>query len=104
VVFFSTVLLYLLQPSQALPFLAGAALISVNFWLLSLLWRRILGKNSVATTIGIVVIKYAILAVVLYLFVKEWKLPLMPLFMGLTTLAASFVIAAVLNQREAKGN
>jgi hypothetical protein len=89
-------LFLLLDKKDLTPFLAGAALISVNFFLLALLWFRVLEKKTVAFTIGLVVIKYAILAVVLYVFIKEWNLPLLPLFMGLTTAGVSFVLYAVL--------
>jgi CHASE2 domain-containing sensor protein len=84
--------------SEFLPFLGGVCLISVNFALLGLLWHRVLEKKPVAITIGLVVIKYAILAAVLYVLVKEWKLPLLPLFAGLTTIGVSFVLAALQSQ------
>jgi len=87
--------LYFLHPPDVYPFLCGAALISVNFILLGQVWKGVLEKKSVAMTISLVVIKYAILVIVLYIFVKEWKLPMLPLFVGLATMAASFLISTV---------
>jgi hypothetical protein len=92
-----TGLIFLIDRSQSLPFLAGAALISLNFALLGALWHRILEKKPVAMTLGLVVIKYAILGTVLFIFIKEWKLPLVPLSAGLSTLGVSFIITAVLS-------
>jgi ATP synthase I subunit len=88
-------ILTVIDKNQTYPFLCGAALATLNFVLLTWLWRFILDKKPVAITLGLVVIKYAILAVVLYVFVKEWNLPLLPLFAGIATLGASFVITAV---------
>jgi len=88
-------LIFVLERPFVPPFLWGAALVSLNFVLLGQMWRGILEKKSVAMTIGLVVIKYAILVIVLYVFVKEWKLPLLPLFEGLATMALSFLIATV---------
>jgi predicted RND superfamily exporter protein len=93
-----TVLLFFIDRQQTLPFLAGAALISLNFVLLGALWHRILEKKSVAMTLGLVVIKYAILGAVLFIFIKDWKLPLLPLFAGLSSIGVSFLITAVLSQ------
>jgi hypothetical protein len=87
--------LALVDRTQIFPFLAGACLITLNFALLALLWRRILGKKPVAMTIGLLVIKYAILGALLYYFIKEMKLPLVPLFVGMATLVGSFVITGL---------
>jgi hypothetical protein len=98
VVALSGALLFLIDRSQILPFLAGASLISLNFALLGALWHRILEKKPVAMTLGLVVIKYAILGTVLFIFIKEWQLPLLPLFAGLSTLGVSFIITAAWSQ------
>ena len=87
--------LYFVDRIDVYPFLCGAALISVNFTLLGGVWRGVLEKKSVAMTMGLVVIKYAILVIVLYVFVKQMKLPMLPLFVGLATMAASFLLSTV---------
>jgi hypothetical protein len=91
-------ILAFVSPGLLLPFFAGAALITINFALLAAFWYRLMGKKPVATTLAIIVIKYAILGVLLYVFVKEMKLPLLPLFAGISTLGGSFVIAALQTQ------
>ena len=95
VVALSAVGLWLLSPVQVDAFLWGAALITVNFSLLVWLWRRILGKKSVALTLGLVVIKYAILAIVLYVLVKDHGVQIVPLCAGMASLGASFLIFAL---------
>jgi predicted RND superfamily exporter protein len=96
VVVLTALILYFVHRPDVYPFLCGAALISVNFVLLGQVWRGVLEKKSVAMTMSLVVIKYAILVIVLYIFVKEWHLPMLPLFVGLATMAASFLLSTVL--------
>jgi len=95
VVSLTAIILFFVHRPDVYPFLCGAALISLNFVLLGQVWRGIFEKKSVAMTISLVVIKYAILVIVLYIFVKEWMLPMLPLFAGLATMAASFLISTV---------
>jgi hypothetical protein len=90
--------LSLVAPALVEPFSAGAALITINFALLAAFWQRFMDKKPVATTLGIIVIKYAILGVLLYVFVKELKLPLLPLFAGVSTLGGTFIIVALQTQ------
>jgi hypothetical protein len=87
--------LAIIAPVQVTSFLGGAALITINFILLAQMWRGVLDKKPVARTILIVVIKYAILGALLYIFVRELNFPLVPLFVGVSTLGLSFVIAAL---------
>jgi hypothetical protein len=78
---------------QLPAFLAGSGLITLNFVLLAAVWKRILDKKAVARTIVIVVFKYAILGVLLYYFVRVLKLPVIPLFVGLSTVGLSALAA-----------
>lgn len=87
--------LALLAPNQVFGFAGGAATITLNFILLEQVWRRILAKKPVASAMTLIVIKYAILIILLYVFIKELKVPLISFFAGLASLGGSFVIAAV---------
>ncbi|MDZ4677286.1 MAG: ATP synthase subunit I [Oligoflexia bacterium] len=89
------IILFFVDASQIFGFLAGAFLITLNFALLSLLWRRILDKKPVAITIGILVTKYAILGLLLYYYIMELKLSLVPLFVGIASLVGSFLITGL---------
>lgn len=87
-------------PAQLKAFLAGAFLSTLNFGLLAKLWEGVLAKKPVATSLIIIVTKYAILGGLLYVFVREWKLPLIPLLVGLSTLGASLLVVALQNLKK----
>jgi hypothetical protein len=88
-------LLFFISPSQVFPFFAGGVVSFINFFLLAQLWKGILDKKSVATSLVIIVTKYAILGVLLYVFVKKWNLSLIPLVAGLSTLGASILLVVM---------
>jgi hypothetical protein len=89
---------YVFDRKDIIPFADGAGLITINFALLTWFWKRIFEKKPVALTFGLVVFKYAILAMVLYIFVRESNLPLTPLLGGLATLAISLLMSGLLPQ------
>src|ERR1700727_1141923 len=60
--------LLFLAPRQLPAFLGGAVLTTLNFIFFVGLWRGILAKKHIARTFAVVVIKYAVLGVVLYIF------------------------------------
>lgn len=91
----SSIILAFLAPGLVPAFLAGAFLITLNFVLLAVFWKNILDKKHVAMTSGIIVFKYAILGILLYIFVKELKMPMLPFFAGVSTLGGSFVVVAI---------
>ena len=80
-------------------FLAGSALITVNFALLALLWNRLFEKKPIATTVIIVVFKYSFLVGFLYFCVSKMHMPVTPLVAGVGTLAGTFLVIAVKNIR-----
>ncbi len=88
----SAVLLIILSPQSVPPFLAGAGLITLNFYLLSLMWRRVFDKKPVAITGGLIITKYTVLGLLLFVFVKKWGFQMAPLLAGLTTMLGSFII------------
>jgi len=70
----------------------GAGLMLFNVILLGWSWRRLIEKKSIAWTVGIIVIKYAVLlGSIVYLARLEWFSPL-----GAGIGIGSFVFAALL--------
>jgi hypothetical protein len=81
----------LFWPQEWLPFAIGWGIGIVNFLLLGLVWRRVLDKKPVATTLGLIVIKYSILIGVLHTVVTRWKVPLPFMFMGFGAIVLGFL-------------
>ena len=91
----SSLLLFFVARDQLPAFVSGALMITMNFVFLVALWQGIMEKKPVARTLTLVVIKYAILGAVLYIFVKEFRLSLIPLMVGISTLGGTFVLVAL---------
>lgn len=80
---------------SALSFAAGAGASFLNLIALVYSWPRILAKKSVALSIGVIVIKFAILGWIIYEVVSSQALPLGWFAAGLglvilSTVATSF--------------
>jgi hypothetical protein len=70
----------------------GAGLMLFNLVLLGWTWKRLIAKKSIALTVGIIVIKYAILLGSIYYLAREdWFSPL-----GAGLGIASFMLAALI--------
>lgn len=91
--------IFLTVPPQLLAYLAGSALSAFNFFLLAQLWKGVLNKKPVASSVIIIVTKYAILGTLLYVFVRHWNLQIIPLLVGLSTIVVSLVVVALKNQK-----
>lgn len=83
------------SPIQALSFLVGVLIITLNFYLLNMVWQRVFDKKSVATTMLLIITKYAALAILLYVFVSKVSNHLVAFFAGITTIVASLMILAL---------
>lgn len=70
-------------------FLLGTTLAALNVALLRFIWARVLGKKSVALTVFIIVLKYSLLSLVLYLIATKGLLPLEWFGLGLATILIS---------------
>jgi hypothetical protein len=81
-------------PNSLAPFAMGFAVAFLNFWLLGLIWRRVLDKKPVATTLGLIVIKYSFLIGLLYLLVTQLKASVLPLLGGFATVVLGFLVLA----------
>ena len=88
-------ILFFVDKELLTGFLAGAAVMTINFALLAWLWHRIFSKKPIATTIGLVVIKYAVLGAFLYVFVSQMRVDIIPFFAGISTIGGSVVIATI---------
>ncbi len=82
-------------PSVLIPFLAGAAIITLNFALLQIIWSRMWDKKPVAITLVIIVFKYAVLGIILYYLTKGLEFKIVPLMVGIGTILGSFLAVAV---------
>lgn len=72
-----TLALYLYGARQeALSYIVGGFIVTGNFILLGLGWKMVFNKKLVALSVLIIVFKYAILGVIIYVVVKQnWLLP-----------------------------
>jgi hypothetical protein len=72
-----TILLYCYGPQQAAPsYIVGGFIVGGNFILLGNAWKMIFNKKQVALSVLIIVFKYAILGVIIYVLVNQkWLSP-----------------------------
>ncbi|MBK9293701.1 MAG: hypothetical protein IPM57_04535 [Oligoflexia bacterium] len=89
------IVLLIYAPQHTLPFLFGSAIVSLNFFALFILWKRVFEKKSVALTLALIITKYAALGVILYFCVKKYSQHLPAFFVGLTTIIASLLLLAL---------
>jgi hypothetical protein len=62
---------------EALSFVVAGFIVTGNFILLGLGWKLVFNKKLVALSVLIIVFKYAILGVIIYVIVKQnWLLPI----------------------------
>lgn len=62
---------------EALSFIVGGFIVTGNFILLGTGWKMVFNKKLVALSVLIIVFKYAILGVIIYVVVKQnWLLPI----------------------------
>ncbi|RYZ88882.1 MAG: hypothetical protein EOP06_10195 [Proteobacteria bacterium] len=73
----ATALMFIFGARHAVQsYLSGGLLITGNFILLGLGWKMVFSKKLIALSVLIIVFKYAILGVIIYLLVKQsWLLP-----------------------------
>jgi len=87
-------ILAVIAPHQVLPFVVGVAIITLNFYLLTSMWKRVFDKKPVATTLLLIITKYTVLGVLLFVFVRNWSSHLAPFLAGVTSIVGSFLILA----------
>ena len=78
-----------------LAFLCGATVSFINLVLLVVVWPRILAKKQVALSIGIIVIKFAILGWILYEVVSQNLLQVGWFATGIATIMVTVLSAAL---------
>jgi hypothetical protein len=83
---------------QLVAFMVGATLITLNLGLLAFAWKNILAKKLVALSVGVIVIKYAILGIIVFFVVnyEGWSVGWFAAGMG--TLLISCVFHALSNE------
>ena len=85
-------------------FLCGATVSFVNLVLLVVVWPRILAKKQVALSIGIIVIKFAILGWILYEVVSQNLLQVGWFATGLATITITVLSAALFISQDSSDN
>jgi hypothetical protein len=81
--------------NQVLSFLLGSTIMTLNFYSLGLIWKRVFEKKPVAITLGLIITKYTVLALLLFYAIKKWQIELIPLVVGLSTMMGSFLLLAL---------
>ncbi len=100
-----TLLSYLVSGFDAsLSFAVGAALSLINVILLNFSWKSILRKKRIALSVGVIVIKYAILGFIIYKIASKPLLLLNWFCFGLGIIVLSALITAVNEARETTDN
>ncbi len=82
---------FLAGRTEAFSFLAGAILAILNVLFFGIITRRILSKKSVATTLLLIIFKYSILGVGLYLIISLKLVNLLWFVIGLSILIPSVI-------------
>lgn len=88
---------------QLPAFLAGFAVVTLQFYLLYVVWKRVFDKKPVALTVVLIITKYAVLGVLIYIMAKQGTSQLYGFLAGVTTLPACFVITALRVHLKKKG-
>lgn len=91
----SGALLFLTSSKEAFAFLAGVIVITLNFYMLATVWKRFFDKKPVATTALLIITKYAVLGILIYAFVNNVNIKLVPFFAGITTIIGAFLIVGL---------
>lgn len=78
-----------LSQIAAVSFLTGVAVITLNVLGLQYIWSQVLGKKSVALTVLVIVFKYSLLMIWIFLVATKNWLPLGWFSLGLGTILIS---------------
>jgi len=98
----ATLVLVFVGQTQAISFAVGAAFAFTNTLVLAMIINRIFTKKSVALSFILIIFKYLIFGVVLYILITK-KLVLVSWFMvGLSILVMSIIGLAVLHLQSVK--
>jgi len=97
---FTTLLLslviYIFDTKQnSLSFLVGSSLIFFNFLILFWVWQKIISKKLVALAVSVIVIKYAIFGVIIYLVLKNPNIQPIWFSAGIGTIVITSLLTAL---------
>ncbi len=83
----------------------GALIITVDLFILCWLLKRIFLKKSIALSLSLIVFKWAILGLIIYLMFKYFNVSGLGIFVGLSTLIVStlFLVTMSLVTKEQNG-
>ena len=82
----------------ALSCLLGSFLVGANFLVLIWGWQRIFLKKTIALAVGVIVFKYAILGLIIYLVISLKKVDELGFLLGLGTSFPTVIIFALSNR------
>ncbi len=96
IVILFTPLFYVFSAEQhILGYIIGGLISCFNFSLLILVGLRIFMKKSIAQTIGLIVIKYAVLGVFIYKGMRILKFSEIGIILGISTLIPSLIVYVI---------
>lgn len=88
---------YAFAPHNVLSAALGCGLIAVNLPAVIWSWSRIFQKKSIALAVSVIVFKYAILGVIIYLVTSRPELDGMSFLIGLTSIVPTMLIFTLQN-------
>lgn len=90
---------YGFSQQEAFSFTVGTILCFTNILVMFWAWRLIFRKKFVALAASVIVIKYAILCLIIYIFVQEYEAQGVWLAGGFVSFAAAVVFYALTKRR-----
>ena len=90
----------LAAPHKAMVVALGCGVIGLNLPLVFWSWSRIFKKKSIALAAGVIVFKYAILGVIIYLVTSRPELDGGSLLVGLTSIVPTMVLFTLRNTKK----
>lgn len=80
---------------NCLSFLSGSLLIFANLAILFWVWQRIISKKLIALAVGVIVIKYAIFGVIIYLILKNPNIQPVWFSIGISMIIVTSILTAL---------
>ena len=92
-------IVYFKNQVDAVSFGIGSFLMLINLLLMAWAWSRIFAKKSVALAAGVIVFKYAILGLIIYLLVRDPRVSTGWFLIGLSVLLPNVLVYAFIYSR-----
>lgn len=80
---------------SSISFLCGSILIFLNLFILFWVWSRILSKKLIALAVSVIVIKYAIFGLIIYVVLKNPAIQPLWFSVGIGTILVTSLLTAL---------